>query len=416
MSSYGWTVNGLVIPAIGNADTPGTILGDLAAAQRATLDPNLDVEADSPMGQLNGIWAERERSIWEALQVAADGFNPDAAEDFQLDSLSAITGTKRGAATASTVKVTLNIDANKTIPAGTIFANSLDTSIQFTLDEDVTSTTAGNYPNNPCTCTELGRIVCNAGLLTIIQTPIVGLNSVTNPKDAIVGQEVDTDPELRIRRLNELEASGAGTVDTIQAKVAAITNDDGSKPILDCKTYENTSDYISDDGIPAHSVETVIYDGPSADASNDAVAQAIWDTKGGGITAFGNTTGTATDKQGNPQIVAFSRCNIINGQMLITIETNIARPDDYAGDDALKEAIVEQVAAKAILGVTEVRPMHYVKAALAPELGVLDVTNLQIGNVLTGYNANLVNFDVPFRTKFLLDTSNITITRVQVAP
>src|SRR5215471_14125152 len=105
------TANGLQIPTIGDAGTPGTILGDLAGSQRALIDANLDTDADSPLGQLNGIWAERERLIWEALAVAYNGFNPDAAEDFLLDAVSAITGTKRAAATKGTVKVNLNIDA-----------------------------------------------------------------------------------------------------------------------------------------------------------------------------------------------------------------------------------------------------------------------------------------------------------------
>jgi hypothetical protein len=411
------TANGLQIPTIGNADTPGTILGDLAADQRATLDPNMDCEADAPMGQINGIFAERERSAWEALQVAWDGFNPDACEDFLLDALSAVTGTVRGAATASTVVLSLNLNAHTTVSAGALVSQLGEPGVVFRTDADIANATAGALAvTGPATCTILGRTVANAGTLTVIQTPTVGWNSVTNPNDAILGQERDTDPELRVRRVNELEASGAGTVDTIQAKVAAITNADGSKPVLDSKVYENVSDYISPEGIPAHAVEAVIYDGAGENAPDNSVAQAVWDTKGAGITAFGNQSGIATDKNGNPQLTPFSRAAIINGKIAITIETDVARPDDYAGDAALKAAIVAQVNVKALLGVTEIRPMHYVQAALGAGLGVLDVTNLQIGNVLSSFLGNLVNFPVPFRTKFLLDTTNVTITRVQVTP
>lgn len=414
MSNY-VTANGLQIPTIGDAATPGTILGDIASALHATVDPNLDCEADAPMGQINGIFAERERVWWEALQVAWDAFNPDAAEDFLLDADCALTGTIRGEATKSTVKLSLNLDLNTTIPAGAIVSVDGEPTIQFVTDEDVTSTTAGNYIGS-ASCTVLGRTIAIANTLTVIQTPTVGWNAVTNPRDAIPGQERDTDPELRVRRVNELEASGAGTVDTIQAKVASITNDDGSKPVLDSKVYENVEDYISPEGIPAHAIEAVIYDGPASSAPNDSVAQAVWDTKGAGITAFGNATGTATDKKGNPQTIAFSRAAIINGKLAITVETDIARPDDYAGDDAIKEAIAAEVVIRAVLGVTEIRPTHYVRAVLAPGLGVLDVTNLQIGNVLSSFGANGANFSVPFRTKFLLDTSNIAITRVPVTP
>jgi len=413
------TANGLEIPEIGTNETAGSILGDLSNAERAQLDANLDTEADSPMGQINGIMAERFRQLYELAQVAYNAFNPDATEDFLLDALSAITGTVRGAATASFFgknnPISLNLDANTTVFAGALISVAGDPGTVFSLDADVTSTTAGNY-DGFATCTVKGRKPANSGTLTVIQTPTVGWNAVTNPLDAVVGQERDTDEELRTRRLIELDASGAGTVDTIRAKVAAIVNPDGSKPVLDCKTYENTEDYISPEGIPPHAVETVIYDGPGQDAANNDVAQAIWDTKGAGITAFGSSQGTATDKFGNPQLVAFSRAAIINMKMAITVETDIARPNDYVGDIALKAAIVNEFNVRTTLGVTEVRPTHYIKAVLAPGLGVLDVTNLQLGNVLSSLLTNLQNFPVPFRTKVLLDTSNITIIRVAVAP
>lgn len=420
------TTNGLEIPEIGDNQTGGTLLGDLSAEERQTLDANLDTEADAPMGQINGIMAERFRQLYELAQVAFNGFDPDAAEDFLLDAICAITGTIRASATASffgaSNPLSLNLDSNSTVAAGSLVSVLDDPGTVFALDADVTSTTAGNYPGF-ATCTVKGRKVANATTLTVIQTPTVGWNAVANPTDAIVGQERDTDPELRVRRLAELEASGAGTVDTIQAKVSAIENPDGSKPVLDCKTYENVEDYISPEGIPPHSVETVIYDGPSESAADNDVAQAIWNTKGAGISAFGSDQGIATDKFGNPQRVAFSRAAIINGKIAITVNTNVARPNDYAGDVAIKAAIVARVDLRAILGVSEIRPTDYVAAVLAtgPDgttnpLGVIGVTNLQIGNVLAGYNANLQNFDVPFRTKFLLDTSNITITRVPVVP
>jgi hypothetical protein len=403
------TANGLSIPTIED------LLTDIGNDLRATIDANLDTDPDSPMGQINGIMAERLRLLWELVSVAYNALDPDACEDFLLDATSAITGTIRGAATPSTVVLSLNLDATTTVAAGALVSVLGEPTKVFRLDADVTSVGAGNYPGN-ATCTVSGRTVANAGTLTVIQSPTTGWNAVTNARDAILGQERDTDPELRVRRVNELEASGAGTVDTIRAKVLQITNDDGSKPVLDAVTEENTGDYINAFGIPAHSVETVIWDDLGQNAPNDSVAQAIWDTKGAGITAFGNTSGTATDKQGNPQNVAFSRCAIINGKMAITVETNVARPDDYAGDAALKAALVAQVEIKAVLGVTEVRATHYVAAAQGAGLGVLDVTNLQIGNVLSSFGANMQNFDVPFRTKFLLDTSNITVTRVQVTP
>lgn len=404
------TANGLQIPTI------ETILSEMATSQRQLMDPNIDTDPDSPQGQANGIIAERERAIWEVLQVAYNGFNPDAAENFLLEGVCAITGTKRAESTASTVKVNINTDANKLIPAGTLFANEADNTIQFSLDSDYINTVAGISPLLPSTCTQFGPTICNATTLTVIVSPVSGLNSVNNPSDAVPGQLEDTDPILRVRRINELDAEGASTVDSIRSAILRIRLDDDSAPVLDCVVIENTSDYPSSDGQPSHSVEAIIWDGPSDNAPDNDVAQAVWDNKAGGVTPFGNTMGSAVDENGDTQTAFFTRANQLNMKMAITVEINKGDPSSYAGDLATKAAIVAEFATRTNLGVIEVRPTHYIGACIKGNLGIVDVTNLQIGNVLIGpFPPNLQNFDIPPRTKALLDTSNITITQVLVS-
>ena len=71
------------------------ILGELSTRQKTEIDAALNTAADSPMGQLNGIFAAQLREAWEVLQVAYNGFNSDVTEGFLLEALSAITGTVR---------------------------------------------------------------------------------------------------------------------------------------------------------------------------------------------------------------------------------------------------------------------------------------------------------------------------------
>ena len=72
------------------------ILDELATQQKG-IDANVNTDPDEPIGQMNGIFAAQCREVWEALAVAYNGFNADAAEGFLQTKLAALTGTVREA-------------------------------------------------------------------------------------------------------------------------------------------------------------------------------------------------------------------------------------------------------------------------------------------------------------------------------
>lgn len=55
--------------------------------------------------------------------------------------------------------------------------------------------------------------------LVEILTPISGWNSINNPKAGVAGRFIETDAELRIRRNNSIRLLGAGTVESIRARL-----------------------------------------------------------------------------------------------------------------------------------------------------------------------------------------------------
>lgn len=66
-----------------------------------------------------------------------------------------------------------------------------------------------------------GPIPCPANSLTQIVTPVGGWNSITNSEAGTLGRFVETDAELRLRRLNSLRLLGRGTVEAIRAQLLA---------------------------------------------------------------------------------------------------------------------------------------------------------------------------------------------------
>lgn len=398
------TAQGLDIPSVDD------IITECANEQRSEINPLLNTDADSPVGQLNGIFASHIRRVYEIASIAYNGNNPDAAEGFLLESISAITGTIKAPATPSkligvrSVRVTLSV--NTTVPAGTEFHVAGDPNTSFHTLADVSSVAAGDYLVE-CACDVTGPVTCNAGTLTAISTPVVGLNAVTNDFDAIPGTNQDTDTQLRVRREQELRATGSGTVDSVRADILAIALADGSKPVVECVILENVTDAADSNGLPGHSLECIVFDGVDQNCPNDTIAQTIWESKPGGIKLVGSSSGTAIDSLGNNRTVSFTRPTVkevfLNAALLL-IDPN-KTPDQYLA--AVRAAVIAMFAVKVRSGFV-IRCNHYIEA-------ILGIPGIDDAAVSLGFNppgtlsAPGVNLTLGVREDAFIQTTGITV-------
>lgn len=334
---------------------------DMQSAARTNVDANLDTSPTEPIGQVLGAMADSVGQCWEVLDTLYSMGDPNQAEGFLLDGVCALTGTKRPGATFGHVVVTMNLNMSTTVNAGLVanvsgqpsntwkLIGPADTNGNLIAPGPIVATTAGNY-SSFWQCTQTGPIVANASTLTVVPSPPAGLNTITNPADAILGSNADTDTQLRILRAEEIAASGGGTVDGIRAAVlevpglAAIT---GSQVFV----FQNETDTQDSFGRPPHSVEVVVFDGPTPNHTLDnAIAQAMWNVKTGGIPFYSATgdNGTATDSLGNTHIVPFSRAIVQNIYVTAT-----ATPTATSGTaPAIKAAYAAWAAKNVGLGTT----------------------------------------------------------------
>jgi hypothetical protein len=358
---------------------------------------DLDLSSTQPLGQVKSIVAKKLAEVWELAQAVYQVTNPAGAEGVQLDNVSAITGTTREPASKSTVTCTVDLDASTTLPAGSIANVTGQTSNRWVSVEDVTSTTAGTY-SAEFESETTGAHVANAGTLTEITAPVAGWNSVTNALDAALGAPVETDAQLRIRREDELDAQGSGTVDTIRDALVRDVDD-----VISAFVFENTTNATDSEGLPPHSLKAVIYDGDTPTADDDEIAQLLWDKKPGGIEYVGDTSGTATDSEGNPRTVAFSRATVKNVWFDYVLTTDDDYPSD--GDDQVKAAAVALGAEVLTLGVDVIAARF--KSAAFEVLGVVDVTTFELGFAITP--SGTTNLAVGSGEIAALDTSRITV-------
>jgi hypothetical protein len=104
--------------------------------------------------------------------------------------------------------------------------------------------------------------------LTIIDTPISGLTRVFNPDVAIIGRDIETDPEVRIRRNQRFQISLAGPLEAIRTKVLKL-NEDTTKAALDSvRVYENFTGSVDVRGIPSKAFQVFILENGNPGATS----------------------------------------------------------------------------------------------------------------------------------------------------
>jgi uncharacterized phage protein gp47/JayE len=332
---------------------------NLNALFLANVNAALDLDPDQPFGQVIAIFANELANLTELGATLYNAINPNAAEGQLLVNAAALTGTIYQVATYSYCTCTVNLNAGVTLTAGVVAAVAGQATNTWVLTANVTN--SGGSPANVTAIFQSslpGPFVANPGTLTVINTPTIGWNSITNAAAATEGLSADTDTTLRQRRELELQGQGSGDLDAIRA---AVLKSDPN--ILSVYAYENTSLTTDANGVPGKAFHVVVWDGPGALASNAAIAAAIWATKPSGIQSYGTQFFVGTpDSLGNTQTVAFDRA--IQVPLWVTCTTTPASLTG-AQTPAVKAALAAY--ALATLGVgAAVIDLPFRAAALVP--------------------------------------------------
>ena len=373
--------------------TLAQVKADIEAAQREALGQELNQQADSLLGQLNGVMFNALAELWEVLEAVYASQNPDAATNQSLDNVSAITGTLRKEATFSTVLCDVDIDAG-TLSAGAVAFVPGNPSARFLLDADVVNPGPGSalFTDIPFTAETAGPVVANSGTLTGGPELVTGWNSCTNPLDAEVGEDVEEDPDLRLRRKQEVEGPGGASPNAIRADVSKVDD------VESVSVIENTDSITSPDGIPPHAFETIVLGGDDTE-----IAVAIFNNRAAGILAHGSTVVTVQDSEGNDVDIGFTRPTARE----VWLEYDIAVDGNYpAGGDALVQQAVAAFGTDTFGQGDDIIASKLNQPALGV-LGVRDVTAIRLG--FAASPVGTVNLPILLREIGTFDTSRVLV-------
>jgi uncharacterized phage protein gp47/JayE len=326
MSSYGVTDTGFVIKTL--AET----LEDIEAEQRNQIGGNLNQSASSLLGTLNGIFADHITQLYEVAAAQSAAMDPETATGTALDYLASLAGLTRRAATFSTVSLTFTVDQAITIPAGTVVSVDGDPDITFATDADVVCGAAGDFAA-AATAETTGPVNAAAGTLTVLESTVTGVTAVTNALDATQGNDIETDAELRDRRVAALANAGAGTAAAVRAAVLEVEN------VTEAEVFSNRTNATDADGLPAHSIEVLV-----AGGTDDDIAQAIHDTAAAadGLHSSTADSGSATDYAGNSVTIPFTRPTDVALVVEVDIEVD-GSLYGVSGDTNVQTAIAEYI-------------------------------------------------------------------------
>ena len=212
-------------------------------------------------------------------------FDPATAEGRWQDAIGRLYFLTRNPATATVVACTLIGQAGVTIPSGVLATDGINT---YASSGPITFS-SGGLATGTFLCTTLGALACPAGTLNRIAQAVAGWDSITNPADGIIGNDVENRVDFEFRRQQSVASNGTNSVDSITGAVVKVAN------VLDCYVYENFTGSPVTVGatsysVVAHSIYVAVLGGTDLD-----VATAIWTKKSIGCAMNGNTTVTVTD-------------------------------------------------------------------------------------------------------------------------
>jgi uncharacterized phage protein gp47/JayE len=241
-------------------------------------------------------------------------------------------------------------------------------------------------------CEQTGPVQALTGTLNTITQPVAGWSVVSNPSDAVLGRDVETDAALRARREADLSAPGGANLDAIVTDVRQV---DGVTEVVG---FQNVTDFFDLQARPPHSVDIIVAGG----AGND-IAQAIWDSLAAGIqsVSFTGNSGIATDQDGVAYTMLFSRP--VNVRVYIDYVVT-----DFTVDYNAANTVAELVAMFQDLAIGEDVVYNRVLCTILDSPGVVDLANLKIGLIadpsLTGGTVNLV---IAVRSRATLDSADV---------
>jgi uncharacterized phage protein gp47/JayE len=263
----------------------------LQADMQAIYGADINVASNSPDGQLIGIFVQAMQDILDLLHDIYNMFDVDSAYGASLQKLLKINGIAPKTGTYTTTPVDVTVNQAKTLPGldqGDVPPFQLkDANNTWTLLSSFVFAGAGTE-TLVFRCDAMGPVQPLPNTITTQATPLSGVTDVNNPTVAgtVLGQNEETDVELKIRHGKSFQLAAEGPADAVEGALLDLDT------VTDALVVENKTGGVVG-GVPAHSLWCIVVGGVAAE-----IAQAIYGKAAPGCGLFGGLSANATRPNG----------------------------------------------------------------------------------------------------------------------
>ncbi len=296
--------------------TLSEIRDELTQGLRDVYGQDINVDQNSPDGQMINIFAQAAIDTRELLQRINSSFDPDQAVGTVLDQRVGINGIRRSGATYTKVNVDITIDRYVTLVGLDSQVQQLAPNIAnlFTIQDNsgtkfylVKSTVLSVIGVNSLEfrAAEIGKVQVLANTIDTPVTVILGVIGINN-SESVINQGVDeeTDTQLRLRRKQSVAITSTGYLDAIGANIQQI---DGVDKVIVLEN-DTSVDQPGTDGIPAHSIWVIVKGtgiGIHGSTINTQIAQVLYTTKSAGSGMKGDVSVEVARQHGSSFVAKF---------------------------------------------------------------------------------------------------------------
>lgn len=382
--------NGLLI------DEFSTIYNRLADKFKLIYGQDINLEQNSPDGQLLGIITNEIYDLQTLILHIYNSFDPDLAQGVELNKLLKLIAQTRRASTKSIVDITIVANANVTLPADyTIIDENKN---EWVINAETTLISGTNIIS--FNAVNFGAIEASVNTINDVVTVFPEITSVNNPLPAEIGRDEESDVLLRKRRNNLLSVNSNSTIAGIYSKLFLLDT------VTDAVIYENATDTYDDTkDLNAHTL-WVIIDGGAVDeiAKTIATDKTIGTDLKGTVTedyieTFLKADGTTRQYT---HTVKFDRPSEI--PLYINLIVSKRLPTDIIDIDAIKNKLIEK-----LYSINEKATATELYAYVYSAGSTFIATDLEISKDDVTFGNTATN---DYDEKFIISFENITIVEV----
>lgn len=306
------------------------IAADWIAAFHEEGQPDIQIDSETPAGQLIDSQAALVTAKDSELLYLGNMFNPDVAEGRWQDALGKIYFITRKTAEPTTVTCQCTGLQGTVIPAGALARADDGTVLMAT---SAVTIGANGRADVFFQTQETGAIVVDAGTVNTIVTVIAGWDTVSNAAAGSLGRVAESRVEFENRRRQSVANNAHGSVEAIYSNIAGI---DGVLELTVLENYTDVAQTRYGVTIDPHSILVSVYGGADAD-----IAEAIYLKKSAGCGTTGDTqiTHIAADYFNAAYTYNIVRPTATPFKIWVSIEISSGTPSNIL--DQLKQALVE---------------------------------------------------------------------------